>query len=193
MCTTVIFQYKCGCSEPVVFECPFSAPPISSSGSSSSPSENLRAQAHQNCSKRYRLQQEKLFSSSKRSGQTTSNLSSPHAKPSGCAGTPVSPFPKPTCLQIEKAEEHSLGETPVTELDELCHDCWQHELQLAKQSEDEDTAVTEEGDEEEGNRVQVNARILREISPNELVISPNIANINVNMTPMSSARSFPSN
>ena len=96
-------------------------------------------------------------------------------------------------MQIEKAEEHSLGETPVTELDELCHDCWQHELQLAKQSEDEDTAVTEEGDEEEGNRVQVNARILREISPNELVISPNIANINVNMTPMSSARSFPSN
>ncbi|KAI1367041.1 hypothetical protein F5Y08DRAFT_102883 [Xylaria arbuscula] len=192
MCTTVIFQYKCGCSEPVVFECPFSSPPIPSSGSSSSPSESLRAHAHRNCSKRYRLQQEKLYSSQQALWTTASNTSTLHAEALMLAETPVPPLPKPSCVQIEKGEEKNSSEIPVTELDELCHDCWQHELELAKQAEaeDEDEAITGDDDEGQGNGANSN-RILREIFSNELVRSPHSPAGNANRGVSSSAESFP--
>ncbi|KAI0527881.1 hypothetical protein F5B22DRAFT_8837 [Xylaria bambusicola] len=184
MCTTVIFQYKCGCAERVVFECPFSSTTTQSSTSSlsSSPSESLRAHAHRNCSRRYQLQQQKLFAS-KGTTKPSTILSSHQTQSQMQTGIPVLPFPKPSCLQIGKPEEQRIA---VTELDELCHDCWQLELQLTKQRESNDSDTMEtDGDEQEDSGM--NARVLREMFLNELVVPPQ----NANLGATSSAESFP--
>ncbi|KAI0201495.1 hypothetical protein F4808DRAFT_127865 [Astrocystis sublimbata] len=63
MCSGVIFQYKCGCAERVVFECPFSSPSPSPSPSPSASEANtsLRALSHHNCVRRYRVHQQNLL------------------------------------------------------------------------------------------------------------------------------------
>ncbi|KAK5631763.1 hypothetical protein RRF57_007477 [Xylaria bambusicola] len=87
---------------------------------------------------------------------------------------------------IGKAEEHSTSEAVITELDELCHDCWQRELRLTKQREN-DGSSTMETDRDEQDDSGINTHVLREIFPNEFIVSPQ----NANLGAMSSAERLP--
>ncbi|KAH8159492.1 hypothetical protein CIB48_g8763 [Xylaria polymorpha] len=169
MCSTVIFLYKCGCAERVVFECSFS------STTNSNASNSLRALSHQNCARRYRLHQQKLFPPNKATTTETAPTPSSHqALPQSLGSNiPILPPPKSTCPKTEKSEGKKAGETIVTELDESCHDCWQSDLQLAKQQDDDDTSsLTSMKDDERSVRDLANTRILREKSVNELILPP---------------------
>ncbi|KAI1429348.1 hypothetical protein F5Y12DRAFT_482167 [Xylaria sp. FL1777] len=185
MCSTIIFQYRCGCAERVVFECPFSLTAISSPGSSKS----LRAHVHKNCSRRYRLHQQKLFSLKR----TTEKSSTPslHQAPSSPLQMeiPILPPPQPPCRQIGKAEEQNASETAVTEIDEICHDCWQHELRLAKKTEDDGASSTTMRDGEEQGENIANTHVLKERPVNELILPPP----NMSLEAVSSTESFPEN
>ncbi|KAI8953937.1 hypothetical protein F4801DRAFT_66648 [Xylaria longipes] len=167
MCSTVIFQYKCGCAERVVFECPFSWTTVSNASTS------LRALSHQNCSRRYRIHQQKLFPPE--NATTTVTTPSSHQEYSQSFGMkiPILPPPKLVCPRTGKMKEQKAGEAPMTELDEKCHDCWQSDLRLARQKEDSDTASsTSMRDCEMEVEDLANTRILRERSVNELILPP---------------------
>ncbi|KAI0440182.1 hypothetical protein F4803DRAFT_553326 [Xylaria telfairii] len=169
MCSTVIFRYKCGCAERVVFECSFS------STTNSNASSSLRALSHQNCARRYRLHQEELFPPNKATLATVTPTPPSHQALPQSLGTDIQvpPSPKPTCPKTEKSKEQKAGETTVTELDESCHDCWQSDLQLAKQRDDDDTSsLTSMKDDEKDVRNLANTRILREKPLNELILPP---------------------
>ncbi|KAI0455546.1 hypothetical protein F5B21DRAFT_193216 [Xylaria acuta] len=167
MCSTVIFQYKCGCTEHVVFECPFS------STTNSNASSSLRALSHQNCSRRYRLHQQKLFPPEDAMTRATTPSSYQTLSQSLGMKMPILPPPKLVCPRTEKTKERKAGETTITELDEICHDCWQSDVRLAKQKDDSDTASsTPTRACEREVEDPANTRILRERSVNELILLP---------------------
>ncbi|KAI1167479.1 hypothetical protein F5B18DRAFT_647727 [Nemania serpens] len=151
MCSTVIFQYRCGCAERVVFECPFSSTTDSVSG------ENLHQHPRQNCSQRHR---HKLFPSK----MTTSaaNIPSSHQALSSRPKIPVLPPPTLLYPEIGETREEQEASEATTALDEACHDCWQRSLRLARQGDDD----------EEGMGDLANSRVLREISANRVILPP---------------------
>lgn len=166
MCSTVIFQYRCGCSERVVFECPFSSTANSVSG------ENLHPRPRRNCPKHHRNQLEKLFPS-KTTTLSTSSIPSPHqalSQPSQVKN-PILP-PTLLCPEIERTKEQKENEA-TTSLDEACHDCWQRSLRLARRGDDDSTASSAIMiDNEEGIDNPANSRILKEISANRVILPP---------------------
>ncbi|KAI3337384.1 hypothetical protein HD806DRAFT_37557 [Xylariaceae sp. AK1471] len=163
MCSTVIFQYTCGCTEHVVLECPFS-----------SSAANSHSHSHA-CSRRYRRHQQKLFQPT-----TSSSLAlSLRMK--------ISPrLPPPRLASLEDTAE-TKQTTTTTELDEECHDCWKRNrirnLKLAKKTDDDTASSVTMRDEEED---VMDSRILRERSVNEVILPPPRRNVDVT----SSARSF---
>ncbi|RWA07645.1 hypothetical protein EKO27_g7454 [Xylaria grammica] len=181
MCSTVTFQYKCGCAERIVFECPF--PSITSSNSSKS----LHAHARRICSRRYRLHQQKLFRQ-KQTATTTTPTSYDVPTLSMPMNLPFLPLPKPYSPKPEKIQGKKAHECTVTEIDEMCHDCWQRSLRLTKQRDGDDgvsaDAMRNEEEDEEGNFI--NARVLREMPVNELILPPSSTSLGV----QSSAESF---
>ncbi|KAF2969195.1 hypothetical protein GQX73_g4440 [Xylaria multiplex] len=158
MCSTVVFHYKCGCSERVVFECPFSSAP------SSNLAKGLHADSRQNCSRRYRLHQKKLFPPQKLTVATTTIPSSPKL--------PILPPPKLYSSKSENTEEREADGETTTEIDEICHDCWQRGLGSTKQRDNDSTSSTTMGDYEDDKENRVNVRVLRERSVNELILPP---------------------
>ncbi|KAI1312146.1 hypothetical protein F5Y03DRAFT_265571 [Xylaria venustula] len=182
MCCTVVFQYKCGCAERIVFECPFSTVSVTDSSSSNS----LRSIAHQTCSRPYRLHQQKLFSP-KATTKTTTTPSSRREQllPLRLKGS-ILTLPELSGQENATPEKRNIGEAAATEIDDLCHDCWQREVRLTKQRDGNSAPSTTTRDSEEQGKILVNANILREKSVNELILSRPSVSLEV----MSSADSF---
>ncbi|KAI0537342.1 hypothetical protein GGR58DRAFT_351943 [Xylaria digitata] len=172
MCSTVIFHYKCGCAERVVFECPFSLT------TSSNLAKGLHTDSRQSCSRRYRLHQKKLFPPQKRTAATTTTLSPPKL--------PILPPPKSYSSKSENTEEQETNREATTEVDEICHDCWQRSLGPTKQRDDDGTSSTTIGDYEDDKENLVNVRVLRERSVNELILPP----LSTNLGAVSSTENF---
>ncbi|KAI0914367.1 hypothetical protein F4823DRAFT_558063 [Ustulina deusta] len=186
MCSTVIFRYKCGCAERVVFECPFSLTTTSSSNSSKS----LRAHARGNCSRRrYRLHQQKLFPA-KRTTETTTTASSHRAQPLSLRmKIPILLPPESSSYpQTAKAKEQDTSETTITEIDDICHDCWQRELRPAKQRDDGGASSAPMRDAEDQENL-AHTYVLRERPVNEVILLPPSTSLGA----VSSAESFPEN
>ncbi|KAI0971141.1 hypothetical protein F4678DRAFT_433834 [Xylaria arbuscula] len=182
MCCTVMFQYKCGCIERVDFECPFSTDSITDSSSSNSP----RSITHQTCSRPYRLHQQKLFSPE----TTIKTAITPFSRqeqllPLRIKGS-ILPLPEFSGQEIAKPEKRNIGEATVTEIDDLCHDCWQREVQLTKQRDGDSAPSTTTKDGEEQQAILANTHILREKPVNELILP----RPSVSLEAMSSADSF---
>jgi hypothetical protein len=165
MCCTVIFKYRCGCAERVVFECPFS------STTNSILDERRDTDSHQNCSRHYRRHQEKLFAPEKTTATTTASPSHQALPQSLQIMIPILPPSGLPCSKPEKTSEQKISETKTSELDDICHDCWQRSLRLAKQEDDDGVAssATMTDDKEEVEHI-ANSRILRERSVNEFIL-----------------------
>ncbi|KAI1754337.1 hypothetical protein F4782DRAFT_51726 [Xylaria castorea] len=163
MCSTVIFQYKCGCIEHVVFECPFS------STTSSDTRSSLRALSHQNCSRRYQSHQRKLLLPE----NATTTATAPSSQQAQLQPLWIEIPTKLVCPKTEKAKGQKASETTITELDESCHDCWQSYVRLVKQKHDSDTASQNStGNREKEVEHIANTRVLRERAVNELILPP---------------------
>ncbi|KAI1281249.1 hypothetical protein F5Y07DRAFT_291252 [Xylaria sp. FL0933] len=165
MCSTVIFEYRCGCTERVVFKCPFSSATVSSS------SNGPGTHTHRDCSRHYQRHQRKLLPP-RRTTKSTASPSPSHEEQSPYPITmniPISthqaPYP-----QIEENARQDTSETAMTEIDDICHDCWQRELRLVKQRDDDGNSLTTttDGEEQEENPDEI--YVLREMSPNELIL-----------------------
>ncbi|KAI1128051.1 hypothetical protein F5Y10DRAFT_181828 [Nemania abortiva] len=166
MCAIVVFQYRCRCTERVVFECPFSSATNSILG------EDLQMQPQQNCSRRYRRHQERLLTPE---NTTETAVTTPSHRPSLSRPLqmmipillpPTLPYP-----EKERTNGQKTIETKTTEIDELCHDCWRHSLWLAKQKDDDKSASssTIRDNIDEADDV-ANRGILRERSANEFIL-----------------------
>ncbi|KAI0808462.1 hypothetical protein GGR55DRAFT_192764 [Xylaria sp. FL0064] len=163
MCSSVIFQYRCGCTERVVFECPFFSTTVSSS------SNDPDTHAHGNCLRHYQQHQKKLLPP-----RTTRTTASPpsHEEQSLSLRTMKIPILKPEASypQTEDDTTQDTSQTAMTEIDDICHDCWQRELQLAKHRDDDSSPsiTTTDGEEQEENLDDIH--VLREMSMNELIL-----------------------
>ncbi|KAI1735559.1 hypothetical protein F4680DRAFT_302375 [Xylaria scruposa] len=168
MCSTIIFRYKCGCTERVVFECPFSSTP------SSNINNGLRVLSHQNCSRRYRSHQQKLLPPENATATATVHSSrQEQSQPLWMMEIPILPPSSSVCLKTEKTEEQKADKIIITELDEDCHDCWQNNVLLERQKRDSDTASqTSAKNCEKNMEGMANTRILRERPLNELILPP---------------------
>ncbi|KAI8634636.1 hypothetical protein F5Y19DRAFT_469698 [Xylariaceae sp. FL1651] len=151
MCSTVIFEYTCGCTERVVFKCPFSSTLYSSS--------SLRSRSN-NCSRRQRRHLQELFQPPR----------PPHGQPLALRREiPALPLPSLPCPNSTTIGQ--LSETAATKLGEECHDCWRRSLQLEQDTNgknaDSSSSVARGADEERNT-----SRVLREMTPNELARMP---------------------
>ncbi|TRX91328.1 hypothetical protein FHL15_007750 [Xylaria flabelliformis] len=171
MCSTVIFRYKCGCAERVVFECPFS-----STTTNSNASDSPRALSHQNCSRRYRLHQQKLLPPENATATATVSSSQQEQTQFLWMEIPIRPIPRSrsVCPQTEKTKEQKTDKITITDIDESCHDCWQSDVLLKRQKRDSDTASSQISTRSCNKEVESIAytRILRERPVNELVLPP---------------------
>ncbi|KAI0879514.1 hypothetical protein GGS24DRAFT_654 [Hypoxylon argillaceum] len=165
MCCTVVFQYRCGCAERVVFECPFPSTTNSLSDG------DLDAYSPQNCLRHYRCHQEKLFAPEKDTVATTASLSHQASSPSLQMTVPSLLPLSLSCSETEKTREQKASETRISKLDDICHDCWQRSLRLAKQKDVGDTtsSATMKDDNEEAEH-GADSHILRERSLNEFIL-----------------------
>ncbi|KAI0554194.1 hypothetical protein F4679DRAFT_349352 [Xylaria curta] len=167
MCSTVIFRYKCGCTERVVFECPFSS-------TTSSNINSLRVLSHQNCSRRYQFHQQKLLPPENATAAATVPSSQQgQSQPLWMMEIPILPPSSSVCPKTEKTKEQKADKITITELDENCHDCWQNDVLLERQKRDSDTASQNSTKNCEKNMGDIaNTRILRERPLNELILPP---------------------
>ncbi|KAI0856620.1 hypothetical protein F4860DRAFT_398746 [Xylaria cubensis] len=167
MCSTVIFRYKCGCAKHVVFECPFS------STTNVNPSDSLRVLSHQNCSRRYRLHQQKLLPPENATATATVPSSQQEQAQLSWMKIPIRPLLKPVCSQNEKIKEEEADKITITDIDESCHDCWQSDVLLKRQKRDSDTASqnSTRSCDKEVESIDY-TRILRERPVNELIPPP---------------------
>ncbi|KAI1117093.1 hypothetical protein F5Y14DRAFT_457960 [Nemania sp. NC0429] len=184
MCSTVIFQYRCGCAERVLFECPFS---VSVSG------EDLCTPPRHSCSKHHRRLLKKLFLSKGVISTTASIPSSYQALLSQSSRTEIPALPRPTLLSPEiedvNMKEQDANES-TTALDETCHDCWQRSLRLARRGDDDDNNTTASPalmDNEGEMENLADSRILREISGNRVRLPPSRTNSGVSLSRESSS------
>ncbi|KAI0429184.1 hypothetical protein F5Y09DRAFT_357082 [Xylaria sp. FL1042] len=151
----------------------------------SSSSNNLAADVHQDCSQRYKRHQKKLLLPRRTTKPTpTPSSHKEQSLPLRTMKTPILP-PQPSYPQIGKKERQVTSETAVTEIDDICHDCWQRELQLAKQRDDDSNSSTTTRDGEEQEENMDNTHVLREMSMNELIL----LQPSVSLEAMSSAES----
>ncbi|KAI0105530.1 hypothetical protein GGR51DRAFT_192597 [Nemania sp. FL0031] len=165
MCATIIFQYTCGCVERVIFECPFSSitNPILD--------EDLNIHSDQKCSRRYRCHQERLLATEKTTDTNTTPPSHQTLSQSLKMIIPFLPPPNSEYPETKTNKEQKTSETKTAKLDDLCHDCWQHSLWLAKQKDENNitssTRMKRDGEDAED---MANSRVLKEISVNEVIL-----------------------
>ncbi|KAI0402732.1 hypothetical protein F4802DRAFT_574885 [Xylaria palmicola] len=173
MCSKVIFLYKCGCAERVLFECPFSS-----------------TQQYPNCSKRYRRHQQSLLAPNSLAKPTTAPSPQQSPPDSSQIEVPTSPPSGHTSPRTTQTEARQARETRTTDVDDVCHDCWQSNLRLDNPTDHDDIVSPNTMGDDEGQAGNLaTSRILREISLNELMLPPP----NLNTGPVSSAEHLSEN
>ncbi|KAI1821787.1 hypothetical protein F4861DRAFT_441744 [Xylaria intraflava] len=167
MCSTVIFRYVCGCTERTVFECPFS------SATSLTSKRGAHARSNQSCARRHRRHLKRLLRSETQRAATVTEATTPSPRLITLplrTKTPVLSPPRLSRSQLVKPERRNLIEVPITEVDEMCHDCWIHGLQVAKQRDNDKDLSIATPDDEDNTDDLTSTHVLKERSVNELAL-----------------------